>query len=844
MASDATKQRRQPPSAAPPRTLDVRKYADSRATELESLHSIVSNRLNNDFRSQRNKRRRTTGFDSKRRRKPRNSGNAVKDFEKEENEKKLPRRVRRRIELTKKNPEVGFSASGDGTKRLRTHVWHAKRFTMDKFWGFYLPVGLHGSGKGSRALLKWYKQGAVVHDASYYSAVQLEGSEEALSSILSMLLVPSMIDHSEDICQRFLSGDIYGCAMLHHARQDGFDAICPVTFMWRPLHQHSNVAKKDKEADENMETESSFQLRQLWIWMHPSAFREGLDCLKLACQKMTNETGNMIGCVPLDGQLAKLEVMGSRAFRLLQKILHPISLSVEDSFELNTGLATAYTNGCEIQPRNYLENEDCFSSGAAVLLTVIDPRSSCHKKSLAAPAANLANEQFGSMEDKSEENYVGNLPMKEDVFSTLQSKYDSNASLSNCKDLWDASNGIHPPVEEHKLCLEKHQKSLDFFRLKDTSSTKFASADGHFSRFCPILLLRNANEADHFTGWSIILPISWVKAFWIPLVSGGAHAIGLREKHWIACDVGLPCFPSDFPDCNAYSRSTEIKASAVDKTLEKCPPATRPFEIPIQLPWNSKWFSSSRGAGEGNGMDCSSNVTRSADPVGKLSDNLLVSDGGYSKVLVARTSRMLISIMKELSSDNLLLFPKGQDRPTLSHLMMKEAKISASNLATLTCDRRLCFLRVVLHAFKEGVFDEGAVVCAPCLSDITLLKSRPEGNEGLQVPHAFVGSYFKKLPSGKWDFQMPMDPAAREAYRPPIGFVTSGFVRGSKKPGAVAFCEAVLLAHLRYEQWSWVPAKKRRKEIFVLVRNLRSTAYRLALATIVLERQEEDVESL
>jgi ribonuclease P/MRP protein subunit POP1 len=41
-----------------------------------------------------------------------------------------------------------------------------------------------------------------------------------------------------------------------------------------------------------------------------------------------------------------------------------------------------------------------------------------------------------------------------------------------------------------------------------------------------------------------------------------------------------------------------------------------------------------------------------------------------------------------------------------------------------------------------------------------------------------------------------------------------------------------------------IPVKRRRKEIYVLVRNLRSSAYRLALATIVLEDQGEDVEFL
>lgn len=58
----------------------------------------------------------------------------------------------------------------------------------------------------------------------------------------------------------------------------------------------------------------------------------------------------------------------------------------------------------------------------------------------------------------------------------------------------------------------------------------------------------------------------------------------------------------------------------------------------------------------------------------------------------------------------------------------------------------------------------------------------------------------------------------------------------------MALCEASLLSSLREEQWKAVPVRKRRKEIFVLVRNMRSTAYRLALATIVLEQQEKDVD--
>lgn len=136
-------------SSIPPRKINVQKFAEARAPELDSLHSIVANRLNNNFRSRRNKRRRTTAHDNqgtKRRSRKRrklvvvDKSNAS-DLEKDH--KKISRRIRRRIEL-KKNPESGFSTSGDGTKRLRTHVWHAKRFTMKKLWGYYLPLGLQG----------------------------------------------------------------------------------------------------------------------------------------------------------------------------------------------------------------------------------------------------------------------------------------------------------------------------------------------------------------------------------------------------------------------------------------------------------------------------------------------------------------------------------------------------------------------------------------------------------------------------------------------------------------------------------------------------------------------------
>ncbi|KAL2964313.1 hypothetical protein AAZX31_16G000200 [Glycine max] len=139
-----------PTPPPPPWKINLQKYAESRALELHSLQSIIENRVNSDYRSQKNKRRRTTVFDNQIarkgcRRKRQKLGIIDKALAKsgleENHQKKLPRCVHRRYEL-KKNPENGFCTSGDVTKRLRTHVWHAKWFAMTKLWGYHLPLCL------------------------------------------------------------------------------------------------------------------------------------------------------------------------------------------------------------------------------------------------------------------------------------------------------------------------------------------------------------------------------------------------------------------------------------------------------------------------------------------------------------------------------------------------------------------------------------------------------------------------------------------------------------------------------------------------------------------------------
>lgn len=158
-------------------------------------------------------------------------------------------------------------------------------------------------------------------------------------------------------------------------------------------------------------------------------------------------------------------------------------------------------------------------------------------------------------------------------------------------------------------------------------------------------------------------------------------------------------------------------------------------------------------------------------------------------------------------------------------------------------------MSVLLHAYKEGVFEGGSVVCAPIADDISLWTSRSSFDKNrLQIPQSFVKTYFteKDAHEREWDLKVPEKPEVQKLYnhRWPIGFVTSGCVYGSSKSVSRALCGAGFLAQLRKLQQQQLEQnemnEKNRSTIFVLVRNIKSASYRLAIATVVLEQLEDD----
>ncbi|KAF3336244.1 ribonucleases P/MRP protein subunit POP1 [Carex littledalei] len=737
----------------PPRTLNVQRLADARRPEIQSLHSLVSSRLSASFRLPRSLRRRTT---SHLRRSKRSRSSASRDSppsdasdddaDQNREKKKVCRRERRRRELTS-NPELGFVVAGDGTKRLRTHVWHAKRFQMVKRWGFYLPLGIQGRGRGSRAVLKLLQNGTLIHDASYYLPIQLEGPQDCLVSVLKMVLIPSPPGISEmpsvQLSHKVLQGACYQDAMLYHMDSSASRLIAPVKYMWH--HMRSEIV----ECKNSSNNESGIlSVWKLWIWVHAAAFHEGYNALRAACEKQQlHANGATVSCVSQEGRIARLDIMGAKASQLMNKILCPVTIS--DKACLTS----------EAQKQFNMDQIEKLPPGAILTLRVKDPR-------LLSSDLNLEFDE---------------VPVNLD-------------SLDSCKlydntELWDSHCKMDPPVLESILCTEKNKKRLNTLFLKPTNQEMLAGQqkDGS-SRSCTVILLR------HSLGWSIILPLSWVKPFWLSMVSNGAHVIGLRERRWVAWKNKVPCFPYDFPDSEAYKSLLADQGALFDASAQLRPHNRQPLKTPMPPPW-----------------DC---VVASSHHICK---NTIHCKAPNLDVYVPRTTEALKDCVGKMDTGD-----KGF----------------------------VCLVRVLISAFKEGLFEDSAVVCAPCTDDLSgwnntrLAEEVEEYQEKwqLQLTQSAVESYFMQLESDRWALQVPEDPVDLKSFRWPIGFVTTGAVHACNDRVAMAFCDIRILAALRRQQYLQTETKQ--PEIFVLVRNMKSTAYRRAIATIVLEQQQEDLHFL
>ena len=177
------------------------------------------------------------------------------------------------------------------SRKLETHIWHAKRFKMyDSGWGWLLPEGLPGKGRGSRSFVSLFEKGAVVHDASYFCPILLSGKATHLDTCLL-----SMVDHQS--LNHGLTSGYETYVFLHQPGQYPFKAIAPAIIQCFNYHKEGNAS--------------------CVIWVHGASASEAFLALKNSISRDHSIEG--IELVPLN--LRRLEIRGGKCDEVLEKAL-------------------------------------------------------------------------------------------------------------------------------------------------------------------------------------------------------------------------------------------------------------------------------------------------------------------------------------------------------------------------------------------------------------------------------------------------------------------------------------------------------------------------------------------
>uniref|UniRef100_A0A7I4D8V0 POPLD domain-containing protein n=1 Tax=Physcomitrium patens TaxID=3218 RepID=A0A7I4D8V0_PHYPA len=331
-------------------------------------------------------------------------------------------------------------------------------------------------------------------------------------------------------------------------------AIAPVTYIWRP----------ESKAEEE---------RQMWLWVHAAAFEEALTCLQLLCQKQRACGRDKLQCRSRKGQMGRLDLLGSDANSILHKVLHPVVRQTSQPCD-KLGSLCSHDSSSGVSTLRCLES----SGGAVVGMEVWDPRNRPDQDIAFQPSILV---DAGSDEDRVENidstNPNSGSPSTFDhvVVNTLETHLLGNRGA------WDwlsmnGQEGLVKPLSEKDLSIKRHKRRLSYIRLDDTSEDiqQESTIAGENSK-CHILVIKHAHAMPSACGFSLIMPIAWVRAFWVPLVFAGGRAIGLRERHWLHTDAKLASFPHDYPDCYSYDQHMASKALEYQEIYSRRPPSKR-----------------------------------------------------------------------------------------------------------------------------------------------------------------------------------------------------------------------------------------------------------------------------
>ena len=403
--------------------------------------------------------------------------------------------------------EDATAATETHWRRLETHAWHAKRFALVRRWGWALPLGAPGRGRGWRETMRRAAESAIAHDASHHAAfvLRVEGEADGPSSFeTARAALETLVGVGrEPACGTNANAKALFRSAAFAAGAVAVDAtlvdesggtVSPATFVLATMKDVQNNTE---------ETETTEETVFVFVWV-PAAARE--EAFRL-CQKVTRSVLFSKRCSLrlAEGRLCRFEVAGA------------LSSSLLETLSGNKAILNERDGG--VTPRGVYSFE-----------TKLDAKSVADKR----------------RNHKNEKETGAALP-------GLDRSYGGGGSAR-------ARNRVDAATEAG---------DGSFRLLAAVAADVFADRPSLLndrpwssSSFCPVTIIRRAkpparlpNAAD--AGYTLLAPAPFAHELWLALVALGASAAGLREWRWLAVAAGARVFPEDFPESRAATRDVE-----------------------------------------------------------------------------------------------------------------------------------------------------------------------------------------------------------------------------------------------------------------------------------------------
>ncbi|KAF8073840.1 NUC188 domain-containing protein [Lyophyllum atratum] len=587
-----------------PSTIDVEKFSEARAFEIDAMHTAMKNASASSTSRAwqalpRHLRRRAASHDVRRvplrlREKARAEMDPVR--------KKALGRATSRLGKSKRLKRTELFARRQRDKLwLETHIWHAKRMKMENMWGYRLVClflidalhtltahqAIHPTEKAFRPSHRASIHGSILHDASYYSLVELKGPEFLLKKILDNCCDPHGPGPGS---KRYTAGSRVLETYIYKPGSFPFDLISPITIIWKALPSNSNstvepsenavqqenapersdptrkrgMKTKGKGKSKEKEKEHTPALppspettRVIWLRTHPSSYEDVLSSLQtstsLALDAAKSENGGKkfeVEIADLRGQVNAFEIMGPKSNQVLRGALSPIPQDQRADFKAFWSRLTNVQTSAEL------------GRGIVVGFKVADPR-------LKFPPKNA------TVQAPSSDYRVANTVIPSSQLAQSE--------------IWDETTRASLANPRYK------KKDLDERRSKLLIPGTHLTPGRQDDRIPVLLIQRSLERPDSKTqgihGWTLIVPAGWSMAFFSSLTFTGTRVGGQRERQTQAFEAGTPYFPRDLPTSTGYETYASTREKEEQAKWERKPPAKRPnFEkLGTSSPWRADW---------------------------------------------------------------------------------------------------------------------------------------------------------------------------------------------------------------------------------------------------------------